>query len=48
MEGEEVVKENVTFNDVYKLVLPNLSNGIYFLSLQNDRDNYVKKVVIEN
>ena len=47
IEGQEVAKEKVEFTNVYKLDLTNLTNGIYFLSLQNDKENYVRKVVIQ-
>jgi photosystem II stability/assembly factor-like uncharacterized protein len=47
IEGQEVLSKNVEFRDSYKLELPELRNGIYFLSLQNDKENYNTKLVIE-
>ena len=47
LQGQEVLSENVEFTNTYKLDITNLTNGIYFLSLQNDKENYVSKVVIQ-
>ena len=47
LEGQEVFRENVEFTNVFKLDLTNLKNGIYFLSLQNDKENYFSKVAIQ-
>ena len=45
LEGQEVLTATIEFTETYKLDLTNLTNGLYFLSLQNDAINYVRKVV---
>ena len=47
IEGQEVYNGNADFSNSYKLDISNFSNGLYFLSLTNDKENYVSKVVIQ-
>ncbi|MDD5572017.1 MAG: T9SS type A sorting domain-containing protein [Bacteroidales bacterium] len=45
IQGQEVLLKNVEFSDTYQLDLTDIANGIYFLMLQNDKVNYVSKIM---
>lgn len=47
IEGQEIFNEKIEFTNDYKLDLTNLINGLYLLSLQNDKENYINKIVIQ-
>jgi len=47
--GQEVFVENVSFvkgSDILQLKVNHLSNGIYMIRLQNDKNTYTKKLII--
>lgn len=45
--GQEVLSEKVVFNKVYNMDLNNIKGGIYFLTLTNNKEQVVKKIVIQ-
>lgn len=47
LNGQELLTKDIKFTDNYKLDLPNLANGIYILSIQNTKENYINKLVIQ-
>jgi hypothetical protein len=47
IEGQKLLSENVEFTSTYKLDISSLTNGVYFLTMQNNQKNYVSKVVIQ-
>ncbi|MFA6924181.1 MAG: T9SS type A sorting domain-containing protein [Bacteroidales bacterium] len=47
IQGREVLSEKIIFTNTYKLDLTNVANGMYFLTLQNDKGHYVNKVVVQ-
>jgi hypothetical protein len=47
IQGQAEISKNIVFENTYTIDLSNLTNGMYFLTLHNDKDNYTTKVVIE-
>lgn len=47
MIGKEIFNEKISFSNSYVVDLKKFENGIYFLTLQNDYEQIVKKVVVE-
>jgi hypothetical protein len=47
IQGKEVLSEKVNFADSYSVDVSGLSNGVYILSLQNEKENFVSKVVVQ-
>ena len=47
MEGQEVKKLRMENGELRTIDVRNLRSGIYFLTMQNDKESYVRKVVIE-
>lgn len=47
IRGQEVLSEKVVFDKVYKMDLNNIKGGIYFLTLTNNKEQVVKKIVIQ-
>jgi hypothetical protein len=47
LQGQQVMFENINLIDEYKLDLNNIEKGIYFLTLQNNSEQLVKKIMIE-
>ncbi|MDD5570663.1 MAG: YCF48-related protein [Bacteroidales bacterium] len=45
IQGQEVLSKKIMFANTYKLDLTNLTKGMYFLTLQNDKESHVSKVV---
>jgi len=48
IKGQAVLSEKVVFNNVYNMDLNNIKGGIYFLTLTNNKEQVVKKIVIQN
>ena len=47
IQGQELIKENINQNTTTTIDISKLENGVYFLNLQNEKENYVKKIVIQ-
>jgi len=47
IRGQEVLSEKVVFDKVYNMDLNNIEGGIYFLTLTNNKEQVVKKIVIQ-
>jgi len=47
LQGQTVITKNVTFTNSYSLDLSSIDNGIYFLTLQNEKEQVVRKVVVQ-
>lgn len=47
IQGQEVLNENINFSTTHSIDVGTLRNGVYILSLQNEKDNYVSKIVIK-
>lgn len=47
IRGQEVLSEKVVFDKVYNMDLNNIKGGIYFLTLTNNKEQVVKKIVIQ-
>ena len=47
IRGQEVLSEKVVFDKVYNMDLNNIKGGIYFLTLTNNKEKIVKKIVIQ-
>ena len=47
IHGEDVIREYIKLSTTYTIDLSFLNGGIYFLNLQNDKDNYVSKILIQ-
>jgi hypothetical protein len=45
IQGQEVLSRKIVFANTCKLDLTNIANGMYFLTLQNDKESYVSKIV---
>ncbi len=48
LQGQQLVSKKVEIDKTLQLDLSKFSNGIYFLTLQNENENYVSKVVIQH
>jgi PKD repeat protein len=47
IQGQEVLSKKINFANSYSIDVSDLSNGIYILSLQNEKENFVKKIIIQ-
>ena len=47
IQGQVVLMENINNSLTHILNISGLNNGIYILSLQNEKENYVKKIVVQ-
>jgi len=47
IQGQELLNEKVNFTTTHSLNVSSLRNGIYFLTLQNEKENYLSKIVIQ-
>jgi len=47
IQGQEVLSEKINFADSYSIDVSGLSNGVYILNLQNEKENFVKKIIIQ-
>lgn len=47
IKGQEVITEKVVFDKAYNMDLNNIKEGIYFLTLTNNKEQVVKKIVIQ-
>jgi len=47
LQGQTVIAKNVAFTNSYSLDLLGIANGIYFLTLQNEKEQVVRKVVVQ-
>jgi hypothetical protein len=44
IQGEEVLSRKIKFINSYNLDLMSFKNGVYFLTLKNDKEQFVKKI----
>jgi len=47
LQGQTVIAKNIAFTNSFSLDLSGIDNGIYFLTLQNEKEQVVRKVVVE-
>ena len=47
IQGQELLNEKINFSLSHSINVSSLSNGIYFLTLQNEKENYLSKIVIQ-
>ena len=47
-QGQQLLSQKVEIDKTMQLDLTKFSNGIYFLFLQNEKENYVSKVVLQH
>jgi len=47
IEGQEVYNEKVSFILLHDIDVSRLNNGIYFITLQNDKERFVSKFVVQ-
>jgi hypothetical protein len=47
INGQEVLSKKAVFNNFYNMDLNNIKNGMYFLTLTNNKEQIVKKIVIQ-
>ncbi|MFA6923818.1 MAG: T9SS type A sorting domain-containing protein [Bacteroidales bacterium] len=47
IQGQEVLKGNINFTNTYPIDLQHLAGGVYIITLQNDKENYVSRVVVQ-
>ncbi len=47
IKGQEVLSEKILFRNIYSLDLDNIKNGMYFLTLTNNKEQVIKKIVIQ-
>jgi len=47
IQGQMLLTEKIEIDKTLALDLSNFSNGIYFLTLQNEKENFVKKIIIQ-
>jgi hypothetical protein len=45
--GKDVMKEEIDFSSANTISVADLSNGVYMLTLKNDKTSYVSKIVIQ-
>lgn len=48
IQGREVFSDKINLNDSYKLNVTSFANGIYFLTLQNEKERMVQKVILQH
>ena len=48
IQGQEVLSEKINMLTTPTMNLSGLSNGVYILTLRNERENYVRKIVISH
>jgi hypothetical protein len=47
IQGQEMLNKNITQNTNQTIDVSKLENGIYFLTIHNDKENYVSKILIQ-
>ena len=47
IQGQQVMSENVEFANIYKMDISKFVDGIYFLTLQNDKEHRMQKILIQ-
>ena len=48
IQGQEMLREKINYTTTQTIDVSGLSNGIYILSLQNEKENYIKKIVVQH
>ncbi len=48
IQGQQIVNEKINFTSKQTIDISSLSNGVYILMLQNEKINYVNRIVIQN
>jgi hypothetical protein len=48
IQGQQIVSEKINLITTHTMDVSNLSDGIYFLNMQNEKDNFVSKVVVQH
>jgi hypothetical protein len=47
IQGQEVLRESATLSKAFTIDVSKLNSGVYFITLQNEKENYVSKIVIQ-
>ncbi len=47
IQGQEMLNKNITQNTNQTIDVSKLENGIYFITIHNDKENYVRKILIQ-
>ncbi len=47
IQGQVVISEKINFTGKHLINVSDLCNGVYILTLQNDKENYMSKIVIQ-
>jgi len=47
IQGQQLLSEKVVIDKTHTIDLSKFPNGIYFLTLQNEKENYMSKVVVQ-
>ena len=47
IQGQEIYSESIVFENCYNLDITSIDNGIYFLTLKNNKEKIVKKFVVQ-
>jgi len=47
IQGQEVLNEKINLINVRTIDVSNMSNGVYILSLRNEKENFVRKIVVQ-
>ena len=47
IQGKEIRRSNIQLEDSYSISLNDLNNGIYYLMLQNNDEQFIRKIVLQ-
>jgi len=47
IQGQEILNEKINFTSLHSIDLSGFENGVYILTLQNERAKYVKRIIIQ-
>ncbi|MGB3947364.1 MAG: T9SS type A sorting domain-containing protein [Bacteroidia bacterium] len=47
VQGQEVIRQQINFNGFYNLNISSLNTGIYIVKIQNEKETYQSKVLIQ-
>jgi len=47
MQGQEVLHDKINLNYSYVIDVSNLQDGVYILTMQNEKDNYISRIVVQ-
>jgi glutamine amidotransferase-like uncharacterized protein len=47
IQGKEIISKDIQFEDSYSLQLNDMDNGIYYLMLQNNKEQILQKIVLQ-